>query len=244
MKVCRCLLCVYSDKKIGDHSRDLLILSLRFRNKRRSGLPQEFTVRYHASRAVEHSECMAGANAPRWYALHPIRGHNLNDVKGVYLVMESVSRYARCSDDPFTLRATGFVNLSKIPILNLVGGDQFRKFCLLSTLILVVTVSITCITQDERGNRSPASRGKKWVFRTFLMISTLYFLVISFMLSRTLEALSCSCPGRSGEYATCSCFHGLAGLRFRLPVIHETLTVAKGSPFSFTRKPGCPTFRS
>ncbi|THH32903.1 hypothetical protein EUX98_g1246 [Antrodiella citrinella] len=43
----------------------------------------------------------------------------------------------------------GFFPLAKLPILNLLGGDQFRKFCVISTLILVITVWITCWTQEE-----------------------------------------------------------------------------------------------
>ncbi|KAF5344144.1 hypothetical protein D9758_008829 [Tetrapyrgos nigripes] len=44
----------------------------------------------------------------------------------------------------------GFLELDKIPILNLVGGKQFRKFCILCMVILVVTVWITCALHEER----------------------------------------------------------------------------------------------
>jgi len=55
--------------------------------------------------------------------------------------------------------ALGFLNLSKVPVLNLVGGDQFRKFCILAIVILVITVSITCMTQNEKGKRLVVRRG-------------------------------------------------------------------------------------
>ena len=44
----------------------------------------------------------------------------------------------------------GFLPLAQIPLLNLLGGSQFRKFCVVVMIILVVTVAITCISQDEK----------------------------------------------------------------------------------------------
>lgn len=44
----------------------------------------------------------------------------------------------------------GFLPLAKMPVLRLLGGDQFRKFCVVSMTILVITVWITCITQEEK----------------------------------------------------------------------------------------------
>lgn len=80
-----------SDKKVGDYSCDLLILSLRFRHKWRSGLAQKFAAGYHTARTIEHSKCMAGANVARWYALHSASDHILMDVKAAYSATESVS---------------------------------------------------------------------------------------------------------------------------------------------------------
>ncbi|KAL4242080.1 MFS general substrate transporter [Abortiporus biennis] len=48
----------------------------------------------------------------------------------------------------------GFLPLARMPILRLLGGDQFRKFCVVSMSILVVTVWITCWTQQEKGQDS------------------------------------------------------------------------------------------
>lgn len=37
-----------------------------------------------------------------------------------------------------------------MPILRLLGGDQFRKFCVVALVILVATVWVTCYTQEEK----------------------------------------------------------------------------------------------
>jgi len=44
----------------------------------------------------------------------------------------------------------GFLPLARMPVLRLLGGDQFRKFCVVSMTVLVITVWITCFTQDEK----------------------------------------------------------------------------------------------
>ncbi|THG97610.1 hypothetical protein EW026_g4422 [Hermanssonia centrifuga] len=44
----------------------------------------------------------------------------------------------------------GFLPLANLPLLRLLGGDQFRKFCVVSVIILVATVWITCWTQEEQ----------------------------------------------------------------------------------------------
>lgn len=43
----------------------------------------------------------------------------------------------------------GFLPLASLPIIRLVGGDQFRKFCIIAIFLLVITVWITCYTQTE-----------------------------------------------------------------------------------------------
>lgn len=43
----------------------------------------------------------------------------------------------------------GFLPLATLPIIRLLGGDQFRKFCIIVIVVLVVTVWITCYTQTE-----------------------------------------------------------------------------------------------
>lgn len=43
----------------------------------------------------------------------------------------------------------GFLPLASLPIIRLLGGDQFRKFCIIVIFILVITVWITCYTQTE-----------------------------------------------------------------------------------------------
>ncbi|KAF9247328.1 hypothetical protein BU15DRAFT_38749 [Melanogaster broomeanus] len=44
----------------------------------------------------------------------------------------------------------GFVPLAKLPFLNFLGGDQFRKFCVVSMVILIITVWITCFFHQEK----------------------------------------------------------------------------------------------
>ncbi|KAJ9114327.1 hypothetical protein QFC22_005779 [Naganishia vaughanmartiniae] len=46
--------------------------------------------------------------------------------------------------------AMGSLNLAKVPVLNLVGGGQFRKVCIVAILVLILTVWITCWTQEEQ----------------------------------------------------------------------------------------------
>ncbi|KAL1946895.1 hypothetical protein VTO73DRAFT_14999 [Trametes versicolor] len=44
----------------------------------------------------------------------------------------------------------GFLPLANMPILRLLGGSQFRKFCVVCMIILCITVWITCWTQEEQ----------------------------------------------------------------------------------------------
>ncbi|KIO12686.1 hypothetical protein M404DRAFT_123851 [Pisolithus tinctorius Marx 270] len=44
----------------------------------------------------------------------------------------------------------GFLPLAKIPVLNFLGGDQFRKFCIIGMVTLVITVWITCWFHEEK----------------------------------------------------------------------------------------------
>ncbi|KAH7916169.1 major facilitator superfamily domain-containing protein [Hygrophoropsis aurantiaca] len=53
----------------------------------------------------------------------------------------------------------GFLPLAKLPFLRFLGGDQFRKFCVLSMTVLVVTVWITCFCHEEKAspeNKKPS----------------------------------------------------------------------------------------
>ncbi|KAF7355434.1 ANK-REP-REGION domain-containing protein [Mycena sanguinolenta] len=44
----------------------------------------------------------------------------------------------------------GFLPLARLPLINLLGGTQFRKFCIICIVILVVTVWITCYFHEEQ----------------------------------------------------------------------------------------------
>ncbi|KAJ6515756.1 hypothetical protein C8R45DRAFT_217962 [Mycena sanguinolenta] len=44
----------------------------------------------------------------------------------------------------------GFLPLARLPLISLLGGTQFRKFCIICIVILVVTVWITCYFHEEQ----------------------------------------------------------------------------------------------
>ena len=48
----------------------------------------------------------------------------------------------------------GFLPLANWPILRLLGGDQFRKFCVVAMIILVATVWVTCWSQEEKARQT------------------------------------------------------------------------------------------
>jgi solute carrier family 45, member 1/2/4 len=50
---------------------------------------------------------------------------------------------------------TGFLPLAGIPVFRLLGGDQFRKFCVVAMAILVATVWITCACHEEKERQDP-----------------------------------------------------------------------------------------
>jgi len=53
----------------------------------------------------------------------------------------------------------GFLNLAGWPVTSWLGGDQFRKICIISTLILIITIWVTCYTQEEKPReRDPMQR--------------------------------------------------------------------------------------
>ncbi|CAA7259880.1 unnamed protein product [Cyclocybe aegerita] len=52
----------------------------------------------------------------------------------------------------------GFLPLAQLPIIRLLGGDQFRKFCLICIFILVVTVWITCANHQEEERPKSTAR--------------------------------------------------------------------------------------
>ncbi|WWD16814.1 hypothetical protein CI109_101246 [Kwoniella shandongensis] len=48
----------------------------------------------------------------------------------------------------------GFLNLSHVPVIRLVGGGQFRKVCIVALILLTITVWVTCWTQEETERES------------------------------------------------------------------------------------------
>lgn len=57
----------------------------------------------------------------------------------------------------------GFLPLEGIPVLKWIGGTQFRKFCIVVLVVLVITVWITCWTQAEQ-ERPKKQVGNRCVF--------------------------------------------------------------------------------
>jgi solute carrier family 45, member 1/2/4 len=50
---------------------------------------------------------------------------------------------------PVLNESLGFLPLAQLPIIRLLGGDQFRKFCVICIVILVATVWTTCVCHEE-----------------------------------------------------------------------------------------------
>ncbi|KAK4685424.1 solute carrier family 45, member 1/2/4, partial [Tremellales sp. Uapishka_1] len=69
----------------------------------------------------------------------------------------------------------GFLNLSHFPIIRLVGGGQFRKVCIVALMLLVLTVWITCWTQEENERESIFGERKSKIRD---VISTIYEAVL------------------------------------------------------------------
>ncbi len=59
--------------------------------------------------------------------------------------------------------ALGYIKLDSVPIIRLIGGEQFRKLCVVAMTLLVVTVWITCFTthEDPRPSLVPDSNRSK-----------------------------------------------------------------------------------
>lgn len=63
---------------------------------------------------------------------------------------------------------SGFFPLDKVPVLRLLGGAQFRKFCVVSIFCLVTTVGITCWTQEETPRTSNRVERDRTKFTDFV----------------------------------------------------------------------------
>lgn len=46
-------------------------------------------------------------------------------------------------------QCSGFLPLAELPLIRLIGGEQFRKFCVICMIILVATVWTTCWCHEE-----------------------------------------------------------------------------------------------
>lgn len=59
--------------------------------------------------------------------------------------------------------ALGYINLDNVPIVRLIGAQQFRKLCIVAMILLVITVWITCFTvvEDPRPSLVPNTNRSK-----------------------------------------------------------------------------------
>lgn len=55
--------------------------------------------------------------------------------------------------------AIGFLPLNRIPIIRSLGGSQFRKFCVITEIILVFTIWATCTIQEKERPQSLERQG-------------------------------------------------------------------------------------
>jgi len=61
----------------------------------------------------------------------------------------------------------GFLPLAELPLIRLLGGSQFRKFCVIVIVVLVATVWITCACHEEE-ERPKARRSQRENFRNVM----------------------------------------------------------------------------
>lgn len=54
----------------------------------------------------------------------------------------------------------GYINLGEWSALNWIGGGQFRRLAVLSCAVMVICVTITCYTQEEKATEVKAGTGK------------------------------------------------------------------------------------
>lgn len=89
---------------------------------------------------VTPPEQLNAANA--WHS----RMLNAGNIIGFGFGMDHPTSRIRVEPTPYS----GFLPLANMPILRLLGGSQFRKFCVICMIILSGTVWITCWTQEEK----------------------------------------------------------------------------------------------
>ena len=62
-----------------------------------------------------------------------------------------------------TCTLPGFLPLANLPVLRLLGGGQFQKFCVVAMAILAITVWITCFCHEEKATQTMQKREKRCV---------------------------------------------------------------------------------
>jgi hypothetical protein len=132
--------------------------------------------------------------------------------------------------------AFGFLPLASLPIIRLLGGDQFRKFCVLVMFVLVITVWITCYTQVEEERilqRQPEGYGT-FVLQIFMSIQQL---AGHFVKSGTIfTLLSSHFLNQCDVCAMCRSLLLWVGMCLTSLPLSITELISQGSLSCFTRK--------
>ena len=129
----------------------------------------------------------------------------------------------------------GFFPLADIPVLRWIGGTQFRKFCIVVLVVLVITVWITCWTQVEQ------ERPKKQVGNRCVVVIASKPLLDKLLISvkQELEAdfgehLCCGSQVaptyQEGLRCTSVCIHGMVKSRSLVYRSAPPLILTSGSP--------------
>jgi hypothetical protein len=107
----------------------------------------------------------------------------------------------------------GFLPLAQLPVIRLLGGDQFRKFCIICIVILVTTVVLTCVCHEEE--ERPATPQRTQGFALSLSAGIEILTIVSGgqkMSMTTFVQPSSICPDLSDVFATCNCLHSWVGV--------------------------------
>jgi solute carrier family 45 protein 1/2/4 len=68
--------------------------------------------------------------------------------------------------------AIGGLRLEQMPIVRLLGGSQFRKFCIIAEVILIVTVYATCTMKEKKRETSLERQGAGQLSQAITNISS------------------------------------------------------------------------
>lgn len=114
---------------------------------------------------------------------------------------------------------TGFMDLNGIPVISFIGGDQFRKLSILSLIILVVTVWITCFNVEEDERQSPPANERRSTLRH--MLNTIHAAILTLPKPVRRICMVGAMPYLSRTYPS-GPNHGVHGL-VPVPLLHDSV---------------------